>query len=111
MLELTPKVKLVAQRSSSPLKGEVDASAASRRRGVQKTQINRTNSTPNLLSLSIASDVSTTNSFYGAYACKNWVLASGRDAERKRGREGISKILINKGANHYGKGTRNLLQN
>ena len=54
-----------------------------------------TKSTANMLSLSIASDVSTTNSFYGAYACKNWVLASGRDAElvpegHRRGREGSS---------------------
>ena len=31
----------------------------------------------NKFPLFIASDVSTTNSFYGACACKNWVLASG----------------------------------
>ena len=43
----------------------------------------RNGSTSNKLFLFIASDVSTTNSFYGACACKNWVLASGRDAERK----------------------------
>ena len=34
MLELAPKVRIIAQRSLSPLKGEVDANAVSRRRGV-----------------------------------------------------------------------------
>ena len=34
MLELAPKVGIIAQRSLSPLKGEVDANAVSRRRGV-----------------------------------------------------------------------------
>ena len=43
-------------------------------------------STPNTLSLFIASDVSTTSSFYGACACKNWVLASGEmSRQRQRG--------------------------
>ena len=46
----------------------------------------RNDSKSNKLSLSIASDVSTTSSFYGACACKNWVLASGRDAEPARQR-------------------------
>ena len=34
MLDLTPKVRIIAKRSLSPLKGEVDANAVSRRRGV-----------------------------------------------------------------------------
>ena len=34
MLEFAPKVRIIAQRSLSPLKGEVDANAVSRRRGV-----------------------------------------------------------------------------
>ena len=50
----------------------------------------RNGSTSNKLSLSIASDVSTTNSFYGACACKNWVFASRRDA-CEAGRESTKK--------------------
>ena len=37
MLELTPKVMIIAKCSLSPLKGEVDANALSRRRGVHES--------------------------------------------------------------------------
>ena len=37
MLELTPRVRIIAKRSLSPLKGEVDANEVSRRRGVRES--------------------------------------------------------------------------
>ena len=64
--------------------------------GEPHSQSLRNGSTSNKLSLFIASDVSTTNSFYGACACKNWVLASGRDA-CEAGREGIARVVSEAG--------------
>ena len=76
----------------------LSASLTSPLTGETYSQNFRYDSTSNKLSLFIASDVSTTSSFYGACACKNWVLASGRDAElvpegHRLGREGIKVWL------------------
>ena len=73
----------------------LSASLTSPLTGETYSQNLRYDSTSNKLSLFIASDVSTTNSFYGVYACKNWVLASGRGAElvpkgHRLGGEGIT---------------------
>ena len=62
--------------------------------GATNSQNLRNGSTSNKLSLFIASDVSTTNSFYGACACKNWVLASGRDAELARQRGYLTSLYF-----------------
>ena len=55
----------------------LSASLTSPLTGATYSQNLRNGSTSNKLSLSTASGISTTRSFYSAYACKNWVLASG----------------------------------